>query len=53
MVVQVALRNKAKEYATVLDDSKLGEYNDSIQRFDSKWADSYKLRKDVVKKIYN
>lgn len=36
MVIQVALRNKAKESATILDDSRLEAYNDSIQRLNPK-----------------
>src|SRR3989344_4224448 len=33
MVIQVALKNEANESASILDDSMLGEYNDSIQRY--------------------
>ncbi len=33
MVIQVALKNKANESASVLDDSVLEEYNESIERF--------------------
>ena len=36
MVVQVALGNEAKESATILDDSVLEAYNESIQGYNPK-----------------
>lgn len=36
MVIQVALKNKAKESATILDGSVLQDYNKSIQRYNPK-----------------
>jgi hypothetical protein len=36
MIIQVGLGNQANESATVLDDSVLGAYNDSIQRLNEK-----------------
>ena len=36
MAIQVSLRNKEREYTTILDSSILEGYNDSLERINSR-----------------